>query len=157
MKSNIDPDASKVLLSTWVTIYLLPSIAVKEEVVMKVATLAGESVVIDELCMIRFGPIRVKVNCRDPLKLRGFVRIFFNKVGYPIRFVSEQYKDKGTLPPSPPGRDDGDNDDEDREDEDDISDDEDNDKKHRMKSDNTQECRDPTVVNTEKNPSGKGK
>jgi hypothetical protein len=44
---------------------------------MKVATLAGEPVVVDELSLIETGPVRVKLNCRDPLKLRGFVTIFF--------------------------------------------------------------------------------
>jgi hypothetical protein len=98
LKSNLDPDAVELLQSTWVKIFGLPAIACKEDVVMKVATLAGEPLVVDELSLIRNGPIRVKLNCRDPLKFRGFVRIFFNKFGYEIRFVSEKYKDK----PSPP-------------------------------------------------------
>jgi hypothetical protein len=157
MKSNLDPIASEVLQSTWVKIYGLPSIAVKEEVIMKVVTLAGEPMVVDELSMIRSGPIRVKVNCRDPMKLRGFVRIFFNKVGYPIRFVSEQYKDKGTLPPSPLGRDEEDEG-EDRGVDDELSDDEDRDRKHKRKSDSMQkDARDPKVVSSRKNTSRKGK
>jgi hypothetical protein len=43
----------------------------------------------------------VKLNCRDPLNLRGFVRIFFNRVDYEIGFVSEKYNDKSPFPPSP--------------------------------------------------------
>jgi hypothetical protein len=96
--SNLDPNASEILQSTWVKVCGLPSIALKEEVILKVATLAREPIVVDELSLIRSGQVRVKVNCRDPLKLRGFVRIFFNKVGYPIRFVLEKYKDKTTHP-----------------------------------------------------------
>jgi uncharacterized protein YtpQ (UPF0354 family) len=42
LKSNMDPDASKILQTSWIKIYGLLAIACKEEVVMKVATLAGE-------------------------------------------------------------------------------------------------------------------
>jgi hypothetical protein len=104
VKSNMDPDAVEVLQTTWVKIYGLLAIACKEDIVMRVATLAGEPLVVDELSLIKTGPVRVKMNCRDPHKLRGFVRIFFNKVGYDIRFVSEKYKDKSSYPPTPPDR-----------------------------------------------------
>jgi hypothetical protein len=67
-----------------VKIYGLPNIAPKKEVVMKVATLAGELVVVNEVSLIKIGPMRVKLNCRDPLKLRGFVIIFFNNIWYVI-------------------------------------------------------------------------
>jgi hypothetical protein len=67
-----------------VKIYGLPSIAYKEEVVMKVATLAGEPLFVDELSLIKTGLVRVKMNCRDPLMLWSFVRIFFNKEGHMI-------------------------------------------------------------------------
>jgi hypothetical protein len=79
----------------------LPRIACKEEVVRKVATLVGEPLVVDELSLIKSGPIRVKLNCRDPSKLRGFVRILLNTVGHDIRFVSEKYKEKLVHPLHP--------------------------------------------------------
>jgi hypothetical protein len=107
LKSNNDPEAIEVLHTTWVKIYGLPTIAYKEEVIMKIATLAGEPLLVDELSLIKDGPARVKLNCRDPLKLRAFGRIFFNRIGYEIHFVSEKYKvDKPTFPPSPPRGDD---------------------------------------------------
>jgi hypothetical protein len=102
LKSNMNPDAVEVLQTTWVRIYGLPVKACKEYVVMKVATLAGEPLLVDELSLIKVGPVRVKMNCRDPLRLRGIVRIFFNKIGHDIKFVSEKYKDKESGPPSPP-------------------------------------------------------
>jgi hypothetical protein len=55
MKSNIDPDASKILQPTWVKIYGLPGIVCKEWVVKKVASLAGEPLVVDELSLIKDG------------------------------------------------------------------------------------------------------
>jgi hypothetical protein len=33
--------------------------------------------------------------------LRGFVRLFFNKMGYEVWFVSEKYKDKSSFLPPP--------------------------------------------------------
>jgi hypothetical protein len=101
-KSNMDPDASKILQASWVKIYGLPSIACNKEVVMKVATLAGEPLEVDELSLIKIGPVLVKMNYRDPYKLKGFVKNLFNKIGYEIRFLSEKYKDKTLLPPPPP-------------------------------------------------------
>jgi hypothetical protein len=55
--------------------------------------------IVDEQSLIKSGPVRVKLNCRDPNKLRGFVRIFFNTMGHDIRFVSEKYKEKSVHPP----------------------------------------------------------
>jgi hypothetical protein len=69
---------------------------------MKVASLAGEPLVVDELSLIKTSPVRVNLNCRDPSKLTGFVKIFFNKVGYKIRFISEKLKEKPDKPPPSP-------------------------------------------------------
>jgi hypothetical protein len=129
MKTELDPDATEVLQMSWVKIYGLPSIARKEEVIMKVATLAGDPILVDELSLIKTGPVRVKMHCRDPATLRGFVKIFFNRLGYDIRFISKKYKDKMSFPPSPPDRKDdlGEDGDEDGED----SDEDDIDRKHK--------------------------
>jgi hypothetical protein len=129
MKTELDPDGTKVLQMSWVEIYVLPSIARKEEVIMKVARLAGDPILVDELSLIKTGPVRVNMHCRDPATLRGFVKIFFNQVGYDIRFIFEKYKDKMSFPPSPPDRKDdlGEDGDEDGED----SDEDYSDRKHK--------------------------
>jgi hypothetical protein len=99
---------------------------------MKVSTLAGEPLLVDELSLIKTSPVRVKMNVRDPTKLKGFVTIFINKVGYEISFVSDKYKDKSApYHPPPDFGDDGDGD----EDESEV---EDSDRKHRKKPDNDQ-------------------
>jgi hypothetical protein len=110
LKTNFDLEAFEMLQQTWVKIYGLPTIACKEDIVKKVATLAGGPLVVDELSLIKTGLVHVKMNVRDPFKLRGFVRIFFNLMGYNIRFLYEKYKDNPTLPPSPPHRKDHDED-----------------------------------------------
>jgi hypothetical protein len=91
IKASIDPKAFEILQTTWIKIYGMPSIAYKEEVVRKIATLAGVPLVVDELSLIKTGRLRVKINCRDPYKLRGFVRIFF-KVGQDIHLCQKNTK-----------------------------------------------------------------
>jgi hypothetical protein len=55
IKSKLDPKAIEVLHSVWVKIYGLPTIACKKEVVMKISTLVGEPIVVDELSLIKTG------------------------------------------------------------------------------------------------------
>jgi hypothetical protein len=139
LKSDMDLDASEILQMSWVKIYGLPSIALKEEVVMKVASLAGDPILVDELSLIKTGPVRVKMYCRDPAKLRGFVRIFFNCIGYEIIFISEKYKNKMPFPPSSPDRKDDYRDDGEGNGED--SEEEDSDRKHKKRADQDQGSR----------------
>ncbi|TVU23471.1 hypothetical protein EJB05_25840, partial [Eragrostis curvula] len=101
-KSNVDAEATAILQTTWVKIYGIPPMAKDVGIVSEIATLAGEPLVVDELSLVRAGPVRVKMNCRDPSKLRGFVEIFFNSVGHEVRFLSEDYKSKSNHPPPPP-------------------------------------------------------
>jgi hypothetical protein len=131
MKSTMDPDACQVLQTAWLKIHGMPSIALKERVVMVVASLAGEPLVVNELSLIKTGPVSVKLNYRDPSKLRGFARIIFNKVGYMIRFVSEKFKEKLDRPSSPPHREDDYDDGGDEEEESE----EEKDRKHKRASD----------------------
>jgi hypothetical protein len=70
--------------------------------VKKVVILAGEPLVVNELSLIKTGPVRVKIKCRNPHTLWGFFRIFFNGVGHNIRFVYENYNDNSSYPPSLP-------------------------------------------------------
>jgi hypothetical protein len=100
--------------------------------VRKVATLVGEPLVVDELSLIKTGPVRVKLNYRDPSKLRDFVKIFFNKVGHNICFVYENYKDK-LMPRFPQPLDNKDDDvEEGEEEEEDV--DSDSDRKHKKRT-----------------------
>lgn len=106
-KSDIDPEATGKLHMVWMKIYGIPSFAKIESVIKEISSLAAEPVVVDELSLIRTGPVRVKVKCRDPAQLRGFVEIFFNSVGYEIRFVVEGFKNsaKGEGPSDGGGHD----------------------------------------------------
>jgi uncharacterized protein YdaT len=154
LKSKMDPDAIEVLQMTWVKIYGLPSIALKEEIVLNVTTLTGDPILVDELSLIKMGPVRVKMFCRDPAKLRGFVRILFNMVGYEIRFISEKYKDKMVFPLSPSDRKDGYEEGSDGDGED--FDDEDSDKKHKRKPEHAHGDKDVLMIESSRGQSTKG-
>ncbi|RLN09096.1 hypothetical protein C2845_PM11G17100 [Panicum miliaceum] len=88
-KSSIDPIASVVLQPAWIKIHGVPSFAREEEVIKEITSLVAEPIKVDDFSLLRDEPIRVRVNCRDPAKLRGVVEIFFNGVGYDIKFAAE--------------------------------------------------------------------
>lgn len=88
----MDPEATARLHTVWMKIYGIPSFAKIESVVKEISTLAAEPMNVDELSLIRTGPVRVRFRCRDPAQLRGFVEIFINGFGYEVRFVVESFK-----------------------------------------------------------------
>ena len=88
-KTNIDPADSSVLHSTWIRIGGVPNFARKVEVIKEIASLVAEPIKVDEFSLWRDEPVRVRVNCRNPANLKGFVEIFFNRVGYEIKFWVE--------------------------------------------------------------------
>jgi hypothetical protein len=102
-KTNVDPTASSVLQTAWVKLFGIPDFAKEEDIVKEIASLVGEPIKVDEFSLLRDEPVRVRVNCRDPAQLRGYVEIFFNGVGYEIRFVAEglhgRNHNKGDGPP----------------------------------------------------------
>ncbi|TVU14073.1 hypothetical protein EJB05_37519, partial [Eragrostis curvula] len=95
-KTIIDAEASSILQTGWVKFYAIPPMAKIPEAVKLIAELIGEVVVIDELTLIRSGPVRVKLNCRDVSNLRGFIEVFIEKVGYEIRVVAEDFKERAS-------------------------------------------------------------
>lgn len=84
--SSLDPEASFVLLSVWVRVYGLPLAVKNNELVKEISSIIGEPLEVDEISLVRADPVRVKVNCRDPSQINGFVEIFINAVGYEIKF-----------------------------------------------------------------------
>lgn len=60
-----------------------------EEIVKELASLVAEPITVDGDSLQGDGPARIEVNYRDPAKLRIFMEVFFNSVGYGMRFVAE--------------------------------------------------------------------
>lgn len=124
-KRNVDPSVTNVLQTAWIKIFGIPDFA-KEELIKEITSLVAKPVVVDELSLLKEGSVRVKVNCRDPLKIRSNIEIFFNKMGKDITFVVETFGGKrqedGPSKPDPKDQDD----DEEGNDMDDLSSNEDN-------------------------------
>ncbi|CAN6346818.1 unnamed protein product [Urochloa humidicola] len=114
--STRDPDASSILQTGWVRLDNVPDRARTVEAITLIGELAGKVVVVDELSVIKEGSVRVKLKARDIEKLRGYIEIFVDGVGYEIKFTPEMAKEKAYPkfdPPGPPShQDDADGDDE---------------------------------------------
>uniref|UniRef100_A0A804R877 CCHC-type domain-containing protein n=2 Tax=Zea mays TaxID=4577 RepID=A0A804R877_MAIZE len=95
-KTSVDPKASAELQSVWVKIFNIPEKAREKIIVKEVASLVGKPVTVDELSLIKDGPVRVQVLCRDPSRIRGLVEVFFNKTGYELKFLVEGKHRKAT-------------------------------------------------------------
>ena len=116
--SNLDLVASLVLQNGWVLLYNVPDPAKNVEAITLIAELVGEVLVVDEVSLIKNGPVRVKLQARDISKLSGFVDIFIEGVGYEIKCVPENYpkKPSSNIPPPPKKLDDEDYQDEEEDD-----------------------------------------
>lgn len=104
--SSRDPAASSMLQTGWIQMYNVPDRARNLDAATLIAELAGEVVTVDELSLIKDEAVRVKIKAREIEKIRGFVEIFIEGVGYEIKFVPEKGIEKGkqTYPPPPPPR-----------------------------------------------------
>jgi hypothetical protein len=87
--TDMSVDADEKLEVIWVKAHNFPPFARKEEVVMEIAYLVGDPVEVDLSTLDREGPVRIKLGCREPHKIKGENRIFLNGEGYKIRWEVE--------------------------------------------------------------------
>lgn len=117
-KTNKEWGAVDRLEAGWVQIHKILDFARTMAAVKLIAELAGDVIVVDELSLIREGPVRVKIWARNISKINGNVRIFIEDQGYDFKFVPEQ-QGRGTFKRDVnPKRHSGDTTDEEEEDED---------------------------------------
>lgn len=69
----------------WIKIHNIPNIAREVDAVKEIANLVVEPLVVDELSLIRAGPVKVQGRCWNPTAIRGGIE-FFNGVGINLRF-----------------------------------------------------------------------
>ena len=103
-KSTTNPEVSVRLQTDWIRMFGIPTKAKTKEMVKLIAELAGEVICVDELSLIKDGPVRAKINARDISKIRGFVEIFIEKAGYEIRFLPEDSSTNKQAPKDPSQR-----------------------------------------------------
>lgn len=68
---------------------MVPRFAREEDIIREITTLVAEAIKVDEFILLRDEPVSVRVNCRDPSKIRNIVEIFFNGIGSDIKFIAE--------------------------------------------------------------------
>nr|CAE02720.2 OSJNBa0055H05.7 [Oryza sativa Japonica Group] len=81
-------EAFAELQEVWVRATGVPPLARSEKVIEKIAHLIGDPMEVDSISLNREA-VRVKVLCRDPLKIGGTSEIFLNRVGYRITWNPE--------------------------------------------------------------------
>lgn len=97
--TDASPDPSSILEKVWVKAFGFPQIAIKEEIIKKVAHLIGDPIEVDPISLIRMGPVRVRVACRNADLIRGENQVFFNYEGKMIKWVVEQKNPPKQPPP----------------------------------------------------------
>jgi hypothetical protein len=66
------------------------------------AALVVEPLVVDELSLVRAGPVRVKGRCRNPSAINGYMEFFFNGEGINLKFEAEGHSGAGKGGKGPP-------------------------------------------------------
>ncbi|KAF7102503.1 hypothetical protein CFC21_103629 [Triticum aestivum] len=93
----------EVMPEVWVRLSGVPKKHRREDRLMAAMSMIGRPLVVDELSLIRPGPVRMKIACCAPAKLRGMVKIWFNNIGYNITLEPElkpMHKSGGPPPPN---------------------------------------------------------
>ena len=74
----------------WLRLHGIPKKHRRFDRLMEGLKMLGRPIVVDELSLIRVGPVRMKFGCRAPDKMNGFVQVWFNHEGYYIRVEVEK-------------------------------------------------------------------
>jgi len=91
-KSTLDPKTSSVLQTVWIKIHEVPRIARDVEVVKEITALVAEPLVVDELSLVRAGPVRVQGRCRNSAAIKGYIEFFFNGERIMLKFEVENHQ-----------------------------------------------------------------
>ncbi|KAM0822921.1 hypothetical protein ACQ4PT_071206 [Festuca glaucescens] len=87
--SELEFGASSMLHSSWVRVFEVPDDARNADSMKEISKTFGRPRDIDLSSLTRKGHVRVKVDCRDPRKLRGRIEIFLNSAGFKFRIEAE--------------------------------------------------------------------
>ena len=84
-----------VMPEAWVRLHGIPKKHRREDRIRKGFRMLGRPIVVDELSLIRLRPVRMKLACKAPKKLNGFVEVWFNHEGYQIKVEREMLPKRG--------------------------------------------------------------
>lgn len=108
----------EVMPEVWVRLSGVPKKHRRVDRLMAAMSMIGRPLVVDELSLIRLGPVRMKFACCAPAKLQGTIKIWFNNIGYNITLEPELKPMRKSGGPPPPNQNNGkgpDGDDKDKE------------------------------------------
>jgi len=88
-KTKRDHETSSMVQTLWIKVHNVPNMAREVETIKEIVTLVAEPLVVDDLSLIRAGPVRGQGRCRNPVALRGTIEFFFNGIGFLLRFEVE--------------------------------------------------------------------
>lgn len=91
VKAARDTVASSMLQTVWIKILEVPDLAREVETIKEIAALVAEPLVVDELSLIRVGPVRFQGRCRNPAAINGYIEFFFNGEGVKLKFEVVDY------------------------------------------------------------------
>jgi hypothetical protein len=95
IKAKVEPtslgkEAMSVLEETWVKATGFPAKAQKKDIIKEISYLMGDQLEVDEESLLKGRAIRVKVMCKDALKIEGSTLVYFNRQGHMITWWSEK-------------------------------------------------------------------
>jgi hypothetical protein len=88
--ASLDKEAVSVLEETWVKATRFLAKAQKKDIIKKVSYLVGDPLEVDEESLMKGMAVRVKVLCKDALKIEGSTLVYFNKQGHMTTWWSEK-------------------------------------------------------------------
>jgi hypothetical protein len=91
--TELEKEVVSILEETWVTATGLPWKAKKTEVIREIVHVVGDPMEVDEKIMKSDGKVRVKVMCKDTMKVDGNTLIYISRQGYLLKWCSEKMEE----------------------------------------------------------------
>jgi hypothetical protein len=77
--TNLEKEVVSILEETWVKATRFPAKVQKKDIIKEIAYLVGDPIEVDEASLLKGRAVRVKVWCKDPMKIEGSTLVYFNK------------------------------------------------------------------------------
>jgi hypothetical protein len=91
-RANVDPETSSMLQTVWIKISNVLVPAREVEIIKEMGALVAEPLVVDEVSLIKPGPVRFQGRCRNPTAIEGDLEFFINGKGVMLGFEVEGKK-----------------------------------------------------------------
>jgi hypothetical protein len=88
--TKLEKEVVSILEETWVKAATsFPTKVWKKDIIREISYLVGDPIEVDEDSLLKGRVVRVKVWCKDPMKIVGSTLVYFNKQGHMITWWSE--------------------------------------------------------------------